>query len=167
MILIVSSIRQCKAGGYLGRFLAAGVQTEETHRVCAQTGFQASCFQPAFLQHYTAGLCKDLLENQLMDSSLIGLARVNLPLAQASWLLLWSHTEDFLCCSCPKGGWLFLDTNLGVGEGQHPCIWSEPSRDPIWLSPPDFPLKGASLGFGICMLEGYDFILFYSLPKIK
>lgn len=81
MILIVSSIRQCKAGGYLGRFLAAGVQVEETHGVCAQTGFQASCFQPTFLEHFMAGHCKDLLENKLMDSSLIGLARVNLPLA--------------------------------------------------------------------------------------
>lgn len=94
---------------------------EETHGVCAQTGLQASCFQQAFLEYFTAGLCKDLAENQLMDSSLIGLARVNLPLAQPSWLLLWSHTEDFRCCSCPKGGWLFLETNLGVGEGQHPC----------------------------------------------
>lgn len=115
-----------------------------------------------------SGLCKDLVENQLMDSSLIGLARVNLSLAQSSWLLLCSYTEDFRCCFCPKGGWLFLETTLGVGEGQHPCIlWSEPSRASIWLSPPDFPLKRTSLGFGICMLEGYGFIHTFCSPGLN
>lgn len=73
---------------YFQRSLAAGL--EETTGVYACKGFQSSCLQLGISGALYSRLCTDLAENQLLNSSLIGLAMFNLLLVKPSWLLLCS-----------------------------------------------------------------------------
>lgn len=105
-----------------------------------------------------------------MDSFLIDLAGFNLLLVKPSWLLLCSALRISGIALILKGGWLFLEANLGVSEGRYHCVlWSEPRRTPIWYSISTFDYKEWVLDLAfICYEVMFCFWFFgFFLPKIQ
>lgn len=91
MILIVSSIKQHRAGGYFARVLAAelrGGKHQHQRWVEVPVSVSGLCAsKSAFLEGVLySGFCKELVDNQLTDSSLIGLA---------SLICSWSRQAGF------------------------------------------------------------------------